>query len=434
MSRIRAFFITLFSILFIAQLAYGSCLPSIISREGLPFSACEKKGTGCVRSKFAPELYTVPEGISRPHVEASGVWGEGSDAHFYGRAIQPIFTNELETVGGMNTTFVQGSYHLQGDLRTTNLGLVYRQMPRNCRYILGANLFFDKANPHGHRRFSFGGDLETYTSRFYFNVYMPMNDWKVIDDTGRYIERPLSGWEIAASKRFENIPSLELIAKYYRFDRRCLNDIQAFEGQAEFTPYPIITGKAGFRTHSIEDKKNEIYAGCQLNYHFGVPFKEQVTRKTELRPLPKRIHDKVRRVDLVWTEKKDQVLNPGVCGVGSLITQVRTIDTPLDTLFTTDTIQFILNFPSGTGITISGTPRLNFRVGANTRTVGVASFTENQIVFTTYNAVGADHGANTFTGVGFTSFDLSTGSIGATGCLLQSPPAIILSPNDVQLI
>lgn len=400
--------------------AFASCLPSIVSREGLPFSACEKKSTGCVRSKLAPELYVVPEGISRPHVEASGTWGDGRESHFYGRVIQPIFTNRIDGTGAVNTGFFQGSHHWRANnFQTTNLGMVYRHMPRSCRYILGVNAFIDKTRPINHRRFSFGGDLETYTSRFYFNVYMPMNDWKVIDDAGHYIERPLSGWELAASKRFENIPSIELIGKYYRFDRRCGSDVHGIEGKVEFTPYPIVTGKAGFKSRTIDGDKNDYYAGCQLNYHFGIPFKEQVSRKTELRPIPKRIHDKVRRIDEVWTERKNQLANPGQCDIPILAIQLQSLSPFTFTIGST--INFIMTFKEGTGVFVTGTPRLNFTIveggGATvTRSVPVQSVGNDVVQFAPYVTVPGDpFGSVTVTGI---SIDTSTGSFGATNCVV----------------
>lgn len=416
-----------------ANFLHASCLPDIIARENLPYSKCDKADVSCIKSKVAPDLYSIPEGVPRPHIELSGTWECNEDAHFYAQVIQPFFTNRLDYDHGLNTTFFQGQQNWHGDNKVTNLGVVYRHMPGSCRYILGANMFIDKSHPHNHKRFSFGGDLETYTSRLYFNIYMPMNDWKPIND--RIIERPLSGWEIAGSKRFEDLPALEVICKYFRFDRRCFPDIHGFEAKAEYTPYPIFTAKAGYANRTFCGETNDVYVGGQLNYHFGIPFKEQITRKTELRPIPKRIHDKVRRIDVVWTEKKDQVANPNKCNPANItIVQNLAGGANAAALDTGETIDFFVRFSEGTGIGFSGpNPELNFNfVIGSTTIAGVATYVgiSGDVIQFRHTVATAIDG---FGSIVVTGIDPKGTTFTTNTCKIDTPPITTSSNQSVCL-
>ena len=106
---------------------------------------------------------------------------EHNKPEFSIRTIQPL--HESENL--QNTWFWQGSWfhHDGGSRNTVNLGLGYRRLLGNDKWLLGANFFYDHEFPYDHQRTSVGAELRSTAFEFNSNYYWGMSSW----NKGRHV-------------------------------------------------------------------------------------------------------------------------------------------------------------------------------------------------------------------------------------------------------
>jgi adhesin/invasin len=136
----------------------------------------------------------------------------GSDPNFTLLTVNPITEDEAEG----NLTFFQGSIIRQNNRDTINLGIGYRQLSDDEKWIYGINSFHDYENTYEHSRWSVGAELRSSAFEINANKYFAISGAK----TGRNgnTERALDGYEIEVGGQVPYIPSAKVFAKNWKWD------------------------------------------------------------------------------------------------------------------------------------------------------------------------------------------------------------------------
>ena len=131
----------------------------------------------------------------------------GSDPNFTLLTVNPITEDEAEG----NLTFFQGSIIRQNNRDTINLGIWYRQLSDDEKWIYGINAFHDYENTYEHSRWSVGAELRSSAFEINANKYFAISGAK----TGKNgnTERALDGYEIEVGGQVPYIPSAKVFAK-----------------------------------------------------------------------------------------------------------------------------------------------------------------------------------------------------------------------------
>ena len=136
----------------------------------------------------------------------------GADPNFTLLTVNPITEDEAEG----NLTFFQGSIIRQNNRDTINLGIGYRQLSDDEKWIYGINAFHDYENTYEHSRWSVGAELRSSAFEINANKYFAISGAKI----GRNgnTERALDGYEIEVGGQVPYIPSAKVFAKNWKWD------------------------------------------------------------------------------------------------------------------------------------------------------------------------------------------------------------------------
>lgn len=108
--------------------------------------------------------------VDRTEVTVEGF--EGSKPTFSILTTQPI----TESEDLKHTTFWQGSLFSNDGRETLNLGLGYRHLSDDEKWLSGINLFYDHEFPYDHRRASLGAELRSSLVEFNANKYYGLSN------------------------------------------------------------------------------------------------------------------------------------------------------------------------------------------------------------------------------------------------------------------
>ena len=135
-----------------------------------------------------------------------------ADPNFTLLTINPVSEDKLEG----NLTFFQGSIIRQNNRNTLNLGIGYRQLSEDEKWIYGVNAFHDYESTYEHSRWSIGAELRSSAFEINANKYFAISGAK----TGRNgnTERALDGYEIEIGGQVPYIPSAKLFAKQWTWE------------------------------------------------------------------------------------------------------------------------------------------------------------------------------------------------------------------------
>ena len=135
-----------------------------------------------------------------------------ADPNFTLLTINPVSKNEAEG----NLTFFQGSIIRQNNRNTINLGIGYRQLSDDEKWIYGVNAFHDYESTYEHSRWSVGAELRSSAFEINANKYFAISGAK----TGRNgnTERALDGYEIEIGGQVPYVPSAKIFAKQWTWE------------------------------------------------------------------------------------------------------------------------------------------------------------------------------------------------------------------------
>ena len=141
-----------------------------------------------------------------------------ADPNFTLLTINPVSKNEAEG----NLTFFQGSMIRQNNRNTINLGIGYRQLSDDEKWIYGINAFHDYESTYEHSRWSVGAELRSSAFEINANKYFAISGAK----TGRNgnTERALDGYEIEIGGQVPYVPSAKIFAKQWSWEGHQTSD------------------------------------------------------------------------------------------------------------------------------------------------------------------------------------------------------------------
>ena len=204
-----------------------------------------------------------------------------------------------------NTVFTQVSGFYQDNRTTLNLGLGYRHITDDKKYLYGINAFYDHEFPYDHGRTSVGVEAMSTMWEVRGNKYWATTDWK----TGRrgQQERALDGYDIELGIPLPYMNWATVFIKHFQWD--AYDGADDLEGQdlslrAQFpdflTGLEVEAGRSFYR-----DYRNESFV--KVSYDLTEIFKEKKSyrepwfNKTayHLESVEHKRFEKVRRENLI---------------------------------------------------------------------------------------------------------------------------------------
>ena len=155
--------------------------------------------------------------------------------------IQPISESEDKK----DLTFFQGSILRQNNRDTINLGVGYRQLSDDEKWIYGVNAFHDYDNTYEHSRMSLGAELRSSAFEINANKYFATSGAKTGKDGNT--ERALDGYELEVGGQVPYIPSAKVFVKNWKWDGYQTSDTKGntYSLQINAPIAPNVTLEAG---------------------------------------------------------------------------------------------------------------------------------------------------------------------------------------------
>ena len=238
--------------------------------------------------------------LDRTEVTVEGF--EGSKPTFSILTTQPI----TESEDLKHTTFWQGSVFVNDDRETLNLGLGYRRLSDDEKWLSGINLFYDHEFPYDHRRASIGAELRSSMFELNANKYYGLSD-ALIGENG-VSETALGGFEFELGAQVPYIPGTKFFAKQFKWNGE--------DGGSDLKgkTYSLNIGRDILSNTTLEagihdydgSKASEKFA--KLTYHFGKQSKSvqpfiSTTAFENLKSMKENRLDKVRRTNTIVKQK-----------------------------------------------------------------------------------------------------------------------------------
>ena len=124
---------------------------------------------------------------------------------------QLIKTDDID-----NTVFWQGSASNRDSRTTVNLGVGYRHLSDDHRWLSGLNFFYDHEFPYNHQRASVGVELKSSAFELSSNFYEAISGWKKGKASKQ--EHALDGYDIEVGSQLPYIPSAKLFVKQFKWN------------------------------------------------------------------------------------------------------------------------------------------------------------------------------------------------------------------------
>lgn len=266
-----------------------------------------------LRQDLAPLMLTSGQSLAKEHdipflsqLEV-GLGSEAGKFISYLSSVQPLWHDELHK----HHVFMQASYYTVGgdsDTQdsqqlhdTMNLGLAYRHLTDDKKYLYGANVFFDHAPDANHNRMSVGVDARTSAASLAVNKYFPISDWKKVDNY--YEEKAAGGFDIKVSGQFPQLPSWTGSLTGYQWDDKdSEGNLYGTVAALEYSPVPALALQLGVRDENQSNPSLE--AGLKFAYKFDQPSDLQWKERTQLAPVSDFVYAKVERQNLIRTKQQ----------------------------------------------------------------------------------------------------------------------------------
>ena len=165
----------------------------------------------------------------------------GADPNFTLLTINPISENSTEG----DLTFFQGSIIRQNNRNTINLGIGYRQLSDDEKWIYGVNAFHDYESTYEHSRMSVGAEIRSSVFEINANKYFATSGAKTGKDGNT--ERALDGYEVELGGQVPYIPSAKIFVKNWKWEGYQVADTKGntYSLQINAPIAPNITLEAG---------------------------------------------------------------------------------------------------------------------------------------------------------------------------------------------
>ena len=220
-----------------------------------------------------------------------------ADPNFTLLTINPI----SENLDNGDLTFFQGSIIRQNNRDTINLGIGYRHLSNDEKWIYGVNAFHDYEHTYEHSRMSIGAELRSSAFEINANKYFAISGAKTGKDGNT--ERALDGYEFEVGGQVPYIPSAKIFVKNWKWDGYQVADTKGYTYSLQINApvAPNVTLEAGtkdFDTGTDVDFINLTYRlglGIDPNEKDGVVFDLIADQAFNNTSMKKNMLDKVRR-------------------------------------------------------------------------------------------------------------------------------------------
>jgi adhesin/invasin len=222
-----------------------------------------------------------------------------------------------------NTVFTQVSGFYQDNRTTLNLGLGYRHITDNKKFLYGINAFYDHEFPYDHGRTSVGVEAMSTMWEVRGNKYWATTDWK----TGRRgnQERAMDGYDLELGIPLPYMNWATVFANHFKWD--AFNGVADKKGEKYSlrAMFPgVLTGlevEAGRSYYSGSTYSDENF--IQVSYNVTELFKNKKSRKSrwfsdkayELGSVEDRRFEKVRRTNKIVKQIGSSGFNATVSGI-----------------------------------------------------------------------------------------------------------------------
>lgn len=166
----------------------------------------------------------LEDGVSKllPNSEVSISDAAGDDPTVGILTVVPI----TESKDLSETSFFQGSVFHHDSRQTLNLGLGYRQLSPDEKWLYGVNGFFDQEFPYNHQRTSLGLEVKSSAVELNANKYWAISDWKSGKDSLQ--EHALGGHDLEFGAAIPYIPNSKIYHKEFKWN--ALDDLSDLKG------------------------------------------------------------------------------------------------------------------------------------------------------------------------------------------------------------
>jgi len=220
-----------------------------------------------------------------------------SDPNFTLLTINPISERDDKK----DLTFFQGSILRQNNRNTINLGIGYRQLTDDEKWIYGVNAFQDYDATYEHTRMSLGAEIRSSAFEVNINKYFATSGALTGKDGNT--ERALDGQEIEIGGQVPYIPSAKIFVKDWKWEGYQTADTKGktYSLQINAPIAPNITLEAGTKDYDSQTDVDFINLTYKLNLGEGPSeqetiFKDLITDQAFSNTSMKtRMLDKVRR-------------------------------------------------------------------------------------------------------------------------------------------
>ena len=164
-----------------------------------------------------------------------------SDPNFTLLTINPLSQSDDKK----DLTFFQGSILRQNNRDTLNLGIGYRQLSDDDKWIYGINAFHDYDMTYEHTRMSIGAELRSSSFEINANKYFATSGAQTGKDGNT--ERALDGYELEIGGQVPYIPSTKIFVKSWKWEGYQTSDTKGktYSIQVNAPIAPNITLEAG---------------------------------------------------------------------------------------------------------------------------------------------------------------------------------------------
>lgn len=188
--------------------------------------------------------------------------------------IQPLFLNDWHTL------FVQGRVGYNDAATTGNLGLGYRYLTHDKRWLMGVSTFYDQNFQYTHKRIGLGGELFNAYLAFRANYYNAYSGKRQITTT--VTEQALDGYDGSIEAPIPFVPWIRFRAEGYHWDAIKADNVNG--GVATFRVF--FTRQLEVDLGVAEDNSQGGQAFLQLDFYLGHPdfiqYSESVPRYNEV--------------------------------------------------------------------------------------------------------------------------------------------------------
>ena len=189
---------------------------------------------------------------------------------------------------------------------TLNIGLGYRRLSDNEKWLSGINLFYDYEFPYDHRRASIGAELRSSVFELNANKYYGLSN-ELTGENG-VSETALGGFDFELGTQVPYFPGTKFFAKQFKWNGE--NGGSDLKGKT----YSLDIGRDILSNTTLEagihdydgSKSSEKFA--KLTYHFGGQSKSvqpfiSTTAFENLKSMKDNRLDKVRRTNTIVKQK-----------------------------------------------------------------------------------------------------------------------------------